>query len=526
MHTRRVTRFRPTRSVERNPSWWQRLQMRGGAVLLTLAITAICMVLVWMPLVWMGDEIVKINGSISPLFSHELTRVEEHWVNLPQFTDLKQGDEPEIRQILAAQPLLEAVMERTGGRRLWLRQGEILVPSSPASATPVIERYRQWIALAESAGRFQWTPPLAENANPKLGPVIVLMGERWIVLKRWQLGSPQVENTLRLIVGPNPKFRIGIRRTEDRENAKDLRQKWGAEPNIQVDPARLADPWFAYEGTSQALEGWDVIAVPFNREGKALLRQVISRVWMVFAAALAVAASLGLGLWLRRRARQRAILDADRLASLTHSLKTPLAILKFRCDSIRLGRLGPDQSDAELIKVGEEVDHLTLIIENGLEAIQGVSETGPQGEVSAAWLSEIAMDLATAFEAEGRVLRLDLTSDSGRAPLPSLRAAVLTLLENALYHGMGEVTLQTALVRRRLQIRVKNAGAGMEAHQLEALGKPFLRLRNQGREGFEREGQGLGLSLLVQVARKEGWGLSFASAPSEGFLATLEVRAM
>lgn len=497
--------------------------MRGGAVLLTLAITAICAVLVWVPIVWGGEQITKINSSISPLFSHDMTLVEEHWVNLPQIGELKQGNEAEIRHLLAEHPMLEAVMERTGPRNLWVRQSEILVP---ATLSPEHEKYRQWLALAEAAGRFQWTPPLAVNTDPNQGPAIVLLGERWMVLKRWRVGSPEVEKTLRLVLGPNPKFRAGIRRTSDRDNTKLVRQKWGAEPNIQIDPARLTDPWFAYEGTSPALEGWDVLAVPFNQEGKVLIRQVVRQVWVVFSAALAVALSLGLGLWLRRRARQRAVLDADRLASLTHSLKTPLAILKFRCDSIRLGRLGPDQTDAELIKVGEEVDHLTLMIENGLEAIRGVSETGPQGEVSTAWLSEIARDLSPAFEAEGRTLHLELTSDSGRAALPSLRAAILTLLENGLYHGGGVVTLQTVRLRRRFQIRVKDAGAGLEPHQLEALGKPFLRIRNQGKEGFEREGQGLGLSLLVQVAQKEGWGLELASAPGEGFLATLEIKAL
>jgi signal transduction histidine kinase len=522
MHTRRITRFRPARSVERHPSWWQRLQMRGGAVLLTVAISAICLVLVWVPIQWGGAQITAINSSISPLFSHDMTLVEEHWVHLPQIAELKRGDEPEIRRLLAEHPLLEAVMDRTA-RQLWIRDGEIL---APATASTECERYRYWMALAEAAGRFQWTPPLAVNTDPSQGPAIVLLGERWMVLKRWRLGSPQVEKALRLVLGPNPKFRAGIRRTADQDNTKLERQKWGAEPNIQIDPARLAEPWFAYVGTSQALEGWDVMAVPFNQESKVLLRRVVRQVWGVFSGALAVAASLGLGLWLRRRARQRAILDADRLASLTHSLKTPLAILKFRCDSIRLGRLDPDQTDAELIKVGEEVDHLTLMIESGLEALRGVSETGPQGEVSAIWLSELARDLAPAFEAEGRALKLELTSDAGRAALPSLRAAVLTLLENALYHGGGEVTLQTAKLRRRFQIRVKDAGPGLESHQLEALGKPFLRLRNSGKEGFEREGQGLGLSLLVQVAQKEGWGLEFASEPGEGFLATIEILAV
>lgn len=523
MYIRRVTRFRPTRSMERNPSWWQRLQMRGGAVLLTVAITAICLVLVYVPVVWMGEEVSRINEVISPTYAHDLTRVEEHWMTLPRISALKRGDEPEIRQILTDHPLLVAVMDRNAPERLWMRHGDLLVPAGQEPERP---RFLQWIAQAEQAGRFQWTPPLAINTDPAQGPAIVLIGERWIVVKRWVVGSPEVEKMLRLIVGSHPIFRTGIRLSKPDGARTEKRQPWGAEPNVQADPARLADPWFAYTGTSQALEGWDIVAIPVNQEGKLLFRKVLRQVWSVFAGALAVATSLGLGLWLRRRARRRAVLDADRLASLTHSLKTPLAILKFRCDSIRLGRLGPDQTDAELIKVGEEVDHLTLMIQNGLEAIHGISETGPQGEVSAAWLSDLVDDLAPAFEVEHRQLILDLTSDSGRAALPSLRSAVLTLIENALYHGAGNVTLQTVRQRRRFQIRIQDAGPGLQSHQVDALGKPFMRIRNQGKEGFEHEGQGLGLSLLVQVAQKEGWGLALASAPGEGFLATIEIRAL
>ena len=523
MHTRRITRFHPVRSAEHNPSWWQRLQMRGGAVLLTLAIIAISLVLVWAPLVWMGEHVARLNNAISPGYSHDMTRVEEHWVNLPRISPFKQGDEPEIRQMLASQPLLVGVADRTMPERLWMRQGDRLVLGGPE---PHHARFLQWINLAEQAGHFQWTPPLAINADPGQGPAIVLLGERWVVIKRWVVGSPEVETMFKLVLGATPTFRAGIRLSLPVEAAAQKPQPWGAEPHIQADPARLADPWFAYTGTSQAMEGWDLVAIPLKQDTRLLLKKVFRQVWMGFAAAVAVGASLGLGLWLRRRARRRAVLDADRLASLTHSLKTPLAILKFRCDSIRLGRLDRDQTDAELIKVGEEVDHLTLMIQTGLEAIHGISETGPQGEVSAAWLSDMVDDLAPAFEAEKRQLHLDLTSDSGRASLPSLRSAVLTLLENALYHGGGGVTLQTIKLRRRFQIRIQDRGRGLQPHQLEILGKPFMRIRNQGKEGFEHEGQGLGLSLLVQVAQKEGWGLTFASSPGEGFLATIEIRAL
>jgi two-component system sensor histidine kinase QseC len=217
------------------------------------------------------------------------------------------------------------------------------------------------------------------------------------------------------------------------------------------------------------------------------------------------------------------VLDADRMASLTHSLKTPLALLKFRCDSLRLGRLSPERADEELLKIGEEVDHLTLIIENGLRVIRGGGAAGPRALATPDWIRDVADDLLPGFELEGRVLQMALCDAAGHAPLTSLRAAVLTLLENALGHGKGTVVLETWRTRRRLCIQVSDEGEGLAPHQVKALGKPFQRIREAGKEGFLREGQGLGLSLLVQVAEQEGWGLTFASAPGEGFAATLEI---
>jgi signal transduction histidine kinase len=238
-----------------------------------------------------------------------------------------------------------------------------------------------------------------------------------------------------------------------------------------------------------------------------------------------VGAAILLGLWLRHRSRRKAVLDADRLAAMTHSLKTPLAILKFRCDSLRLGRLSPDRADEELLRIGEEVDHLTTIIETGLRVIRGGGPSGPRGQATPAWFQAVAEDLRPGFELERRELEVRLAEEAGHAPLPSLRAAVLTLLENALGHGQGRVTLETWRTRRRFCVQVSDQGEGLAPHQLKGLGKPFQRLRAPGREGFQREGQGLGLSLLIQVAEQEGWGLTFSSAPGEGFSVLLEVPA-
>lgn len=523
MAIRRVTRFRPKRSSERNPGFWRRVQLRWGAGLLLAASLPILVLLAWAPLYWANDQIARENIAWGQDGFVAAGRVEEHWVSLPQLDPFRNGDEPHVRAFLERQPLLTGLMERRGGRTLWVRAGNRLVPATDEPEAPL---YREWIQQAEDAQRFQFIPAAGSIPEPDHPPALVLLGDTWVAVKRWIPGTPEVERALKVVFPEGTPHRFGLALLRHAEQSHLERQDWGKEPNLQADPARIVNRWFSLETKSDALGQWLLMVIPTWKVGRPMTVRVWKQFWIAAGVSAAIGTGLGLGLWLRRRARLRATLDADRLATLTHSLKTPLAILKFRCDSIRLGRLTPEQEDEQLMKISGEVDHLTLMIEHGLDAIRGQSAAGPQATVSAGWLAQVAEDLAPAFEAEQRALDLEFSSDLGRAALPSLRSALLTLLENALYHGRGTVRFQASRVRRRFQIQVRDEGPGLEPHQLEALGKPFMRLRTRGQEGFQREGQGLGLSLLVQVAQKEGWGLAFQSAPGEGVTATIEIPAL
>jgi signal transduction histidine kinase len=404
---------------------------------------------------------------------------------------------------------------------LWIREGDRMVKARPS---PLAHRYQNWIAQAVRAGRLDWIPSHDLDPDWNETPSLVLRGDHWMVLKRWVVGSPEVERAIRRgLTGPFI-FRFGILHIENEKRRDLVPQPWGAEPHFQIDEARIVGHSLASRVSDPDFPGYILTALPFAAQRDVLLRQQTRVKFTAYALTSLVALSLLGGFYLRWRARQKALLDANRMASLTHSLKTPLAILKFRCDSIRLGRLTKDQTDLELIRLGEEVDHLALIIESGLQAMRGVPEIGPQAEVTPNWLADIANDLSPVFESEARTLHLNLATETGQAALPSLRAALLTLLENALYHGAGTVTLETHRVRGHLLIKVMDEGKGLGALELGALGRPFMRLRVLGSEGFVREGHGLGISLLCQVARKEGWGLSFTSDPGRGFTAALEIQ--
>ena len=522
MYRHRTSRYRALHPGL-GPSRWQTLQQRSGIVLLVLAGLATAALLVAAPRFYLQEQ--WTNGRQAYMEAHwvDFESVERHWKTLPILQTVQRGDEADVRRFLTDQPLVVALLDRFEGRNLWLREGDRLVESRD----PVIaQRYLGWIAHAEMAQRFEWNPP--KTQDPDFGRIatVVLLSDRWLVIKRWRPGSPEVERELAAALAPNRALRMGLIRETDLEREDLKREPWGAEPNLQADPERLANlPLGTATKTNAFGDGWNLAGVGFDAQQATFRKALKRQYWMASGVAALIGATILLGLWLRHRSRRRAVLDADRLASMTHSLKTPLAILKFRCDSLRLGRLSPERADEELLRIGDEVDHLTTLIESGLRVIRGGGPSGPSGQATREWFEEVVDDLRPGFELEDRKLDLRLASEAGRAPLPSLRSAILTLVENALGHGRGLVTLETWRTRRRLCIRVSDEGDGLEIHQLKALGKPFQRMREEGKEGFLREGQGLGLSLLIQVAEQEGWGLTFMSAPGEGFSAQLEVPA-
>lgn len=521
MRTRRIARFKPYRSRKQGPSISQRILNWGGVAFLVLAGAALAYGLFWAPRQFAINRMLEVAQAYSDRHMPELTRVEQHWMDVPVLQEFKRGNEPVVLDYLKKQPLVEAVLDRWENRTLWVREGGRLVK---AMDTPTAQMYRAWIAQAETYPRAQWTPSVDQDPDHTRIPSSVVRGDQYMVIKRWRPGTPQVTEALKQVLGNDAPLRIGIRRASDADRRNLPKQPWGEDPNLQADPARINEALVIIPTGSDYLgAGWELVGVPFAAELTQFRAQYARLRWTAWSVGFAIALFVALGFWLRHRSQKRALLDADRMASMTHSLKTPLAILKFRCDTLRLGRLTQDQADEELLKLGSEVDNMALMIENGLRVIRGSNEFLPVAEVDPDWLRGVAEDLQPAFEAEERKLELRLDEITGRAPLPSLRSALFTLLENALFHGKGNVVLESVSIRNRLQLRVSDEGDGLESHQLRAIGKPFLRLRQQGKEGFQKEGQGLGLSLLCQVAEKEGWGLSFASAPGLGFHATLEI---
>ena len=526
MARRQVSKFRRLKTVGEESPLRRSVQGKGGALLLILAGLVLAASLFAAPWAWAAYRGMGAQQAFSDAHWADMDGVERDWKSLPLLPPFERGDEREVQAFLESQPLVVAVFDRFDRRQLWMRNGYRLLPADPSQKEAQL--YLNWLAHAEAAQRFDWNPPADQDPDAGKIATIVLLSDRWMVIKRWKPGDERVEQFIKLALRPDAHIRVGIAQQRDLDHPEKLEnQAWGRDPRLEADPARLANyaPTVMTLQTNAFGDGWMVGCIPATPDAaNAAVAKLVKEVWIIRVLATAIGLGALLGFWLRSRARARAMLDADRMASMTHSLKTPLAILKFRCDTLRLGRLDQDQADAELMKLSSEVDQLTLMIENGLRAIRGDARTGPTQVIDAGWIREVVDDLRPGFDLEGRALDLRLGPERGQAAPASLRSALLTLVENALLHGAGLVTVQTDHQGRRMNIRVLDQGEGVDAAELEALGKPYQRFREHGKEGFLHEGQGLGLSLLMQVAEREGWGLAFESAPGQGFTAELSIQ--
>ncbi|WP_369256269.1 ATP-binding protein [Geodermatophilus amargosae] len=234
------------------------------------------------------------------------------------------------------------------------------------------------------------------------------------------------------------------------------------------------------------------------------------------------------------RARAEALAELDRakttfFSDVSHELRTPLTLL-----------LGPI-TDA-LAESGGQLpapvrDQLTLALRNGQrlkrlvdDLLEFVSiEAGRTAAVRvatdlAATTAELAGVLRAAAERAGLTLRVDCP------PLPRPAAVdprmwekiVLNLVANAVkYTFVGSIAVTLRPEGDRVVLRVSDTGVGIPAAELPALFERFHRVA--GSPARSREGTGLGLAMVRELAGLHGGTVTVESEPGAGSTFTVRV---
>ncbi|MBN8499587.1 MAG: HAMP domain-containing protein [Sphingomonadales bacterium] len=201
------------------------------------------------------------------------------------------------------------------------------------------------------------------------------------------------------------------------------------------------------------------------------------------------------------------------LGAIGHDLKTPLAALRVRIESV--------DDETERAKMAATIEDIT----RSLDDILSLARVGrPSDPLEATELNALVGQIAEEFEDMGEPVSFTPTERTViELRATWVRRAVRNLVVNALRYGG---TARIALHRQadRILIAVDDDGPGIPADRIHAMLEPFT--RGEPSRSSTTGGAGLGLTLARAIADQHGGTLHLINrqAPSgavEGLTATL-----
>jgi signal transduction histidine kinase len=210
------------------------------------------------------------------------------------------------------------------------------------------------------------------------------------------------------------------------------------------------------------------------------------------------------------RLRVNAMMDEkDRmLGAIGHDLRTPLAALRVRIESV--------EDDDDRARMADTIDEMNRTLDDILSLARLGRPSEPPTQVDLAALIDAVvedfrdLDHDVTFEESPR-LRMHLR--------PALmRRAVRNLIENAVKYGNG-AQVRLAPAPDQVRIEVADTGPGIPADKLAQVFDPFTRLETS--RNRETGGIGLGLALARAIVREAGGEIALANRAEGGLLATI-----
>ncbi len=202
-------------------------------------------------------------------------------------------------------------------------------------------------------------------------------------------------------------------------------------------------------------------------------------------------------------ARLDAGLERERqfVADASHELRTPLAILKAELELALRQPRSPQELEAALRSATEETDRLVQLAEDLLVVAQADRGTLHLDRTRCR-VEELLEEVAQRFQlvADGRAIAVEPSSLELCVDRVRLARAVGNLVDNALRHGSGTVTVRAVQRGSVIELVVGDEGAGFEESVLPVAFERFTRADSARGNG----GTGLGLAIVDAIARAHG----------------------
>jgi two-component system OmpR family sensor kinase len=199
------------------------------------------------------------------------------------------------------------------------------------------------------------------------------------------------------------------------------------------------------------------------------------------------------------------------LADASHELRTPLALVKTELGLASKPGRSEEELRSAIASAAEQTDRLALVADDLL-----LLARAEQGELR---LQAEEVDVTDVMEEVAGRFRSDrvISVEAGEPVVVSadrlrLEQALMNLVDNALRHGRGAVSLSATAVNGTAELHVRDEGEGFVPDFLPQAFERFTR-PDEGREG---EGSGLGLAIVETIARAHRGTARAANLPGGG----------
>ncbi len=239
---------------------------------------------------------------------------------------------------------------------------------------------------------------------------------------------------------------------------------------------------------------------------------------------LAVAMALGVFLVAGAAAREVRVaeLKSNFVASVSHDLKTPLALIQLFAETLELGRVRTPERAQEYYRIiNGESKKLTRLIENILDFSRMEAGLRPYrmepADVSQS-VSKVLARMETQFAQGNFAVTPTLETDLPRilADEGAAEQAIENLLANAIkYSGDNKhIEVEARRANGHIVVSVTDHGIGISRREQGRIFKKFYRVQRE--LGGGPQGTGLGLAIVDHTMRGHGGYVRVESEPDQG----------
>ncbi len=231
-------------------------------------------------------------------------------------------------------------------------------------------------------------------------------------------------------------------------------------------------------------------------------------------------------------------LDANKstfVRMVTHELRSPVSVTRSLLRTITAGYAGeitPQQKDI-LERASRRADYLQKLIDDLLDMAAGKMKTIDQRNLEPVVLDEVVQRVVNRFSVPAQEKQLTLAyhnKTGGNNVLvlaipEDLDRLLNNLISNAVKYTLpgGKATITLSLNQEEAQVTVEDTGIGISEDAMQHLFEEFYRAPNA--KEMEREGTGLGLTIVKDIVTRFNGQIAVRSQPGQGtcFTVTLPI---